>query len=183
MTNSDLLKVIDEFGNKVTELMLEKETLNLQLSKQEILARTRAARISQLEHANESLLETLTAERALSEKLRIELEDSIAVLEQTICVNKALKKENESVSIIKDSLSRETLAAKRFEEMYLDLLNGNRAAQFIPRVPTISIHEKLDRGNKAHSFTQTDSPLLLCKYAQADEKPERSWESLNTSEA
>ena len=170
-SNNDLMKIISEFNRKVSELMHEKETLLLQLSKHEIIAKSRSARVSELENSCAFLLEKLAAEQARSDKLQNELDDCIVVLEETISINKALKNENGSVQFIQAQLARETQSAKRFEELYLDLLHSTRKTQKISRESApCFVSQFTVANNRLNSATvQTDLLLTLSKYTQADQ--------------
>ena len=171
-SNNDLMKVISEFNRKVSELMHEKESLLLQLSKQEILARSRSARVSELENSCAYLLDKLAAEQARSDKLQNELDDCILVLEETICVNKALKNENGSVELIQAQLARETQSAKRFEELYLDLLHSTRKTQKISSQSAPPCFDSSNTGANhrlSSTYVQTESLLTLSKYSQANQ--------------
>lgn len=170
-SNNDLMKVISEFNRKVSELMNERESLLLQLSKQEILARSRSARVSELENSRAYLLEKLAAEQARSDKLQNELDDCIAVLEETICINKALKNENGSVEFIQAQLARETQSAKRFEELYLDLLHSTRKTQKISSQSAPCFDSSNTGANHRlnSKYVQTESLLTLSKYSQANQ--------------
>lgn len=154
--------------------MLEKESLLINLSKNEILARTRAARICELEKTLTILQEKLLEEENHKKRLQIELDDSIAVLEETLCVNKALKRENESVRFVQEQFLREKESSKRFEALYLDLLKSTRETQkiYIGHHDSTQFHDQQRNIRNESVSIQTDSLLTLAKYSQVDSKHE-----------
>lgn len=160
--------ILIEYGRQVRDLQQENENLRLELVKQQILNKSRTDRITEAEKTIADLVDRLRLAAGDNTSLQEEVSECLALIDRLSSENRELKIENATVKSLSEECDHQRTLAIRFEHMYNEILDNKAAAPLGGAMfPTYDFPRRKDVSSDSKSI-QTDCPLTLSKYCQAD---------------
>ena len=119
-------EILRAFGDKVGRLERELECTKLQLTKYEVLSRTRGQRVCEMEQVVVELQKVCEAQAEAIAALKVVKSDAETYIETILAENTELKRENAALTDLKAELNKERQLSSQFESKYLELAKRSR---------------------------------------------------------
>lgn len=163
LVGDEILKL---FGDKVAKLQLELDCSRLQVTKYEVLSRTRGQRISELERLVVALQQAHSQQATTVGELERVKSDAESYIEYVLAENAELKLENSQVVELSAALAREQQISRQMELRYNDIANSREPVRKVSSWKNSFADTRCDVGISASS--QTEVELTFSRAAQTE---------------